>query len=711
MKNMKFHRRLCRVLYLFFFLVICASFFLSCNSYGNTYGERIDLKNSFSYLVCDEKSSVADAMKAESEFTHLDDMEPCNLMRLVGKKGAYLWMKCEFEIPQSLKQKDLGLAIGFLRFASKTWINGVYAGSYGEFPPYERSALFVSHFYPFPQAALNRNGKNTVLIKVWAHGKSSLSDRVFIAQWEEAFKLSESITFNGTKIYMLFVGGMLVTFILYLMLFLSRRKDKAYLPFAFISFFTMIFLTTFFAPEVPLYVSMGFNYLLFMKLFLCIGFYLLIWAITSFVQIYLAVPFSFSDALLRYFLLIGSIVLTLAVPDYNYLMAICPYTLTASILHLGFAIWEFFVAVFDKKRRRDAIILILGFAPVIVAVLLDLIVRNVFHNTDNPYFAIFGLQFSLLVFIFILTVRYSKTYQINENLMTNLSKEVEAKTQRLETEMERSKIDLEMASIVQQKFFPLPQNEFKGWDIAVCYRPCAKVSGDLFDYYANGDTLNGLSLFDVSGHGIASALITMLSKNIIFRAFSRSVYSSDSVSTALFRINREIIAIKGNIENYLTGLLFHFNNFASSGDCIVEMANAGHPCPILFCAATEEIKEITHDEDQLQYGAIGIKGIDVSFPQVNFMMSDGDVLVCYTDGLTEAMNANRELFGKERAKKIIADNHEKTACEILNALTSEVKDFSAGTASDDDMTIIVLRRRNSLRNISGFNMEDLYVRS
>ena len=113
----------------------------------------------------------------------------------------------------------------------------------------------------------------------------------------------------------------------------------------------------------------------------------------------------------------------------------------------------------------------------------------------------------------------------------------------------------------------------------------------------------------------------------------------------------------------------------------------------------------------MQYGAIGIKGIDVSFPQINFMMSDGDVLVCYTDGLTEAMNANRELFGKERVKQIIQDNHSKTSREILNALKTAVDDFAADTPADDDMTVIVLRRRNNLRNIAGFNMEDLYTRS
>ena len=202
----------------------------------------------------------------------------------------------------------------------------------------------------------------------------------------------------------------------------------------------------------------------------------------------------------------------------------------------------------------------------------------------------------------------------------------------------------------------------------------------------------------------------MLSKNIIFRAFTRSAYSSDSVSTALFRINQEIIEAKGEIENYLTGLLFHFNNFSLSSDCIVEMANAGHPNPILLCAATGEIKELVHEKGQVQYGAIGIKGIDVSFPQINFLMSEGDVLVCFTDGLTEAMNRERELFGKERVMEIISECREKSAAEILDALLKGIEKFSAGNPADDDLTVIVLKRENPGIYSDKIELDDLYTR-
>ena len=132
---------------------------------------------------------------------------------------------------------------------------------------------------------------------------------------------------------------------------------------------------------------------------------------------------------------------------------------------------------------------------------------------------------------------------------------------RLEKEKFRSELELEMASIVQRKFFPQPIKHFKGWDIAICYEPLAKVSGDLYDYYNFKNILNGISIFDVSGHGISASLITMLSKNIISHAFQRGYRNRESIEHMLNRINNSIITEKGEIDNYLTGLLCRFSEF------------------------------------------------------------------------------------------------------------------------------------------------------
>jgi sigma-B regulation protein RsbU (phosphoserine phosphatase) len=80
---------------------------------------------------------------------------------------------------------------------------------------------------------------------------------------------------------------------------------------------------------------------------------------------------------------------------------------------------------------------------------------------------------------------------------------------------------MDMASNVQATLFPPTPPEVNGWDIAFVFRPMAGVSGDMYDFYTEGDTLNGVALFDVSGHGIASGLITMIARTVFQRNFMR----------------------------------------------------------------------------------------------------------------------------------------------------------------------------------------------
>ena len=301
-----------------------------------------------------------------------------------------------------------------------------------------------------------------------------------------------------------------------------------------------------------------------------------------------------------------------------------------------------------------------------------------------------------------MSVHYNQVYARYEYLSSNLRREVDEKTrelshsnEKLENEIKKSNIDLEMASIVQEKFFPAPDVVFRGWDLAVCYKAAAKVSGDLYDYYHTDDILDGISLFDVSGHGIASSLITMLAKHIVYHSFRDCVAMGRSVSSTLYRINEQIIEAKGEIENYLTGILVRFGAFDENDVCAVEMANAGHPHPILYSASTGETKEIVHSEGQSQYGAIGLQNIAVSFPEIKFQMARGDIFVCYTDGLTESMNKDREEFGKERVMEVLRNSAPKDSLSILEDLIDALDLFTNGVPREDDLTIIILKRERS----------------
>ena len=256
-----------------------------------------------------------------------------------------------------------------------------------------------------------------------------------------------------------------------------------------------------------------------------------------------------------------------------------------------------------------------------------------------------------------------------------------------------------MASLVQKKFFPYPPHSLPGWDIAVSYSPLDKVSGDMYDYYMENGSLKGFSLFDVSGHGIAASLVTMLAKNIVFQAFIRNMKKEESVTRTLYEINDEIIEAKGEIENYLTGLMFRFGQFNENDECLVEMANAGHPNPILFSAKSKICDELESPEGEDHHGAIGLDFITVSFPQINFTMAEDDILLFYTDGLSESRNTKGEMFGKERIKHILKENYAKNAQSIMEELIDSYHEFTNGTKRDDDITVVVMKRENSANYI------------
>ena len=251
-----------------------------------------------------------------------------------------------------------------------------------------------------------------------------------------------------------------------------------------------------------------------------------------------------------------------------------------------------------------------------------------------------------------------------------------------------------MAAIVQRKYFPAPNKKFRGWDVAISYNPLSNVSGDLYDYYSKEGNLNGISLFDVSGHGLSASLVTMLAKNIIASSFERGVKRGRTVSDMLLSINSRLNDEKGTIDNYLTGLLFRFI-YNDDDTCAVQFANAGHPHPILYSAKSKKVKPVKYEGDKKHYGAIGIQGIDVSFPTTDFSMSDGDILLLYTDGLTESQNENLEPFGIERVEHVLSKNAKKPAVQIMDSLMYELEAFTDGVPKSDDVSVIIMKKEPS----------------
>ncbi len=244
--------------------------------------------------------------------------------------------------------------------------------------------------------------------------------------------------------------------------------------------------------------------------------------------------------------------------------------------------------------------------------------------------------------------------------------------------------ELQLANVVQQSFFKHSDSIYDDWAISYYNKPMAGVSGDFLDIYGNENHLDGIGIFDVSGHGIASGLVTMLVKNIIFQEFNNGKH--DKLKSIIDRINIRYIKEKGNIENYLTGILTRID-----GDN-VEFINAGHSMPI-FYNAQEDSAYFVEDEKNVAFGAIGLPDVPTNFISHTVKMSRGDELIFFTDGATEATNAEGDDFGKDRLLRSIFRNADRPLTTQINCVISDIFTFIGDEPRKDDITIIILKKK------------------
>ena len=483
------------------------------------------------------------------------------------------------------------------------------------------------------------------------------------------------------------------------------KKDEnknVYLFFALLNLFTVHFLLPFFISEVSWAKPRWFSYNLIIKYFLYGGASATCFFANSFITAYLRKKDTLPIIITRLALFLIPVIWTFTLKTPKQLNFMMPIAIVFCILQFIFSIPRLINSIIHKKTRISTINLIIGFSPVLAGLIFDLIFKVGNVNSSLPYMTIYGWQVTSYVFLASLLLRFGKMYKHNSELNTQLSEfnthleEVVAlRTKELsEANFVLSK-GLETVAHVQKNFLPVKNKMFRGWELSISYNALdSNVSGDLYDYYFTEGILDGLGIFDVSGHGIPAGLMTILAKSIISQHFITGKTQEEPLSNVLEDINRSYIKEKVNVENYITGLLFRFSEFNSKDVCSVEFANAGHPYPLLYSAAEDTVIELKSEEEK-QYGILGVEGLEVSFPPINFRAAKDDVIVCYTDGLTDCTNLNGEDFTKERIIKIIQQYHNESAIMIMNRIMDKLTDFLGSAKFSDDVTVIVLKRVNS----------------
>ncbi len=298
--------------------------------------------------------------------------------------------------------------------------------------------------------------------------------------------------------------------------------------------------------------------------------------------------------------------------------------------------------------------------------------RNIEAHADISPVILFGVRcmnitLTVFIIVFVILIYTRVVYRIEYYLHRH--------NESLENE-------IKMAAVIQQNFFRQEVDDIKKYEVAYFSRPMVGVSGDLYDFYKTGEKLNGLGIFDVSGHGISSGLVTMLVKNIIHQEFYNQ--ADAELWEIVNKINDRVIAEKGEIQNYLTGILIRLY------DEKFEIVNAGHPAPILYKKKTNECSFVQLGNKSV--GVIGIAGFPVFYESLFYDFEDGDELILFSDGVIDSQNEKEEYYGRERLLDAVKLNIGKSAAEQVSFIANNIYSFCGSREQNDDLTIIVLKK-------------------
>lgn len=240
-------------------------------------------------------------------------------------------------------------------------------------------------------------------------------------------------------------------------------------------------------------------------------------------------------------------------------------------------------------------------------------------------------------------------------------------------ERQRLEEELSVARSIQQRLLPGRVPVFAGYDIAALNQPSSQVSGDYYDF-VELDGSCGMVIADVSGKGLpASLLASNLQASIRALATRRERPGMifEAVNTSLYEST--------DPEHFATAFLAALE---PSGRLVY--SNAGHNLPLL--------RRADGRVEWLEAGSTPLGAFPgMSYDEGEVDLEPGDVLVMYTDGITEAEDALGEFFGEEGLQKTIEGCHAKDAAEIVSCIRQSVARFARG-AQADDMTLIVVRR-------------------
>jgi len=243
-------------------------------------------------------------------------------------------------------------------------------------------------------------------------------------------------------------------------------------------------------------------------------------------------------------------------------------------------------------------------------------------------------------------------------------------------EKKRMERELELAREIQQNLLPSQAPRYPGWDMVGTNTPCYTIGGDYYDFIERPKGL-AVALGDVSGKGASAALMMMVLRATVHFACQREA----EVLTILSQTNG-VMYHNSPTQFFVT----FFLGDLETGTGKMRYVNAGHIPPILYRAKSRSMERLAAGGTVLGLFA------ETPFEAGEVEFGPGDILLVFTDGLSEAWGPEELEFGEDRMAALIRDNASLPARELELKIQTEVEAFTGGARATDDRTLIVVKR-------------------
>ncbi len=576
-------------------------------------------------------------------------------------ESGYVWIQKEFML-NAVPAHDLALQIGEVMNADRAYCNGVLIGSSGRFPPHFKSAWNQFRHYTIPSEILHK-GKNLLSIKIYYDAEFWINEPIRLVSDSSGKVAFDLINFMRVHLMQAMFFIMLTLAIFFIVMFYYQRDSVEYLFFGLaclsvafpqlLHFIENLYTDVPYSSNTVLKVSQP-GLIFFPALLNLFYRYHVgrnkLW-ITS---VYLLIP----------------VVLTVVLVSQKTRCDILFIRNLSIVISILFMIDLFVTSGLQlMQHKKSGLLIFIGIVPMVILGLHDVLAFGFKIIPSNVVLYVYGLPFLLfiiaiyLVNIFITALQQSKELNIQLQQLLQDAK----KLAYLEKE-------LEIARTIQNQLLPSEIPHVKGMDIAIRFQPALRIGGDIYNIFQLKD---GVVIFlaDVVGHGIPAAMIASM-VNILFKMFQML-----SVDPGLLLRSLNVNICNMLPQTFVTAACLYINLYEK----FMRIARAGHPSIIIQKADGSVVEYMPQGK------ALGLK-TDNNYETLHHAVSPGDKVLIYTDGIVEAIDSNKNMFGTERLIEIVGQTKEVSCAESIDAIYSELIHFVGDTyALEDDVTLIMVK--------------------